>query len=85
MLVLLCRRSQWLAVLFGPFGCTLRWALSKTNYRLPGKWNWLPVGTLAANMLACLIDYIAGVTRLKMSAMIDHSMVCMSASCVEDN
>lgn len=58
---MLCRRGQWLAVLFGPFGCTLRWMLSKTNYKLPGSWKWLPIGTLAANMLGCLVDYIVGV------------------------
>ncbi|CAK0780113.1 hypothetical protein CVIRNUC_004940 [Coccomyxa viridis] len=54
------RRGQWLAVLLGPFGCTTRWLLSKTNYKLRGRWNWLPVGTFAANMLGCLVDYILG-------------------------
>lgn len=55
------RRAQWLAVLFGPFGCTLRWLLSKYNYKLHGHWKWLPVGTFAANMIACIVDYILGV------------------------
>ncbi|EIE22217.1 hypothetical protein COCSUDRAFT_42582 [Coccomyxa subellipsoidea C-169] len=54
------RRAQWLAVLFGPFGCTLRWLLSKYNYKLPGHWKWLPAGTFAANMIACLVDYLVG-------------------------
>ena len=57
----MCRRGQWLAVLLGPFGCTARWLLSKTNYKLKGSWKWLPIGTFAANMLACLVDYIVGV------------------------
>lgn len=35
----------------------LRWLLSKWNYRLPGKWAWLPGGTLAANMLGTTIDF----------------------------
>ena len=58
----LCRRGQWLAILLGPFGCTVRWLLSKTNYKLKGSWNWLPIGTFAANMLGCLVDYIVGVS-----------------------
>ncbi len=56
-----CRRAQWLAVLFGPPGCFLRWYLSRFNYKLPGHWKWLPCGTFAANMIACLVDYIVGV------------------------
>lgn len=61
------RRGRWLAVLFGPFGCTLRWLLSKTNYTLPGEYNWLPVGTLAANMLACTINFFIWVGALALS------------------
>jgi len=61
--LVLCRRGQWLAILFGPLGCTLRWLLSKTNYKLPGSWNWLPIGTFSANMLACLVDYVIGVSH----------------------
>ena len=55
------RRAQWLAVLLGPPGCFLRWYLSRFNYKLHGRWRWLPCGTLAANMAACLVDYIVGV------------------------
>ncbi|EIE20421.1 hypothetical protein COCSUDRAFT_43867 [Coccomyxa subellipsoidea C-169] len=55
-------RGRWLAVLFGPIGCTLRWTLSKTNYTLPGEWKWLPIGTFAANMLACTVNYFIGGT-----------------------
>ncbi len=53
-----------MAILFGPFGCTLRWLLSMTNYKLPGSWKWLPIGTFAANMLGCTIDYFVGVSHL---------------------
>ncbi|CAL5222003.1 g4291 [Coccomyxa viridis] len=56
------RRGRWLAVLFGPIGCTLRWALSFLNFKLSGEWNWLPVGTLAANMLACTVNFLIGGT-----------------------
>lgn len=55
------RRAQWLAVLLGPAGCTARWLLSQYNYRVPGAWRWLPAGTLAANLLGCLTDFIVGV------------------------
>lgn len=55
------RRGQWLALLLGPFGCVLRWLLSQYNYKLPGAARWLPAGTLAANMLGCLTDFVLGV------------------------
>lgn len=55
------RRAQWLALLLGPSGCVLRWLLSQYNYRLPGAARWLPAGTLAANMLGCLTDFVVGV------------------------
>jgi fluoride ion exporter CrcB/FEX len=48
-------------VLLGPAGCTARWLLSQYNYRLPGGWRWLPAGTLAANLLGCLTDFVVGV------------------------
>ena len=72
------RRAQWLAVLFGPFGCTLRWLLSKYNYKLPGHWKWLPAGTLAANMIACLVDYAVGV-RASLSLPVLAYWHCVSA------
>lgn len=48
-------------MLLGPLGCTARWLLSQYNYRLPGGWRWLPAGTLAANLLGCLTDFVVGV------------------------
>jgi fluoride ion exporter CrcB/FEX len=45
-------RSICLAALFGPFGVVARWYLAKLNARTA----WLPIGTLAANTLACAFD-----------------------------
>ena len=54
------RRSQWFALLFAPFGCVLRWQLSKLNTRNIKPLVWLPAGTFAANMTACIMDFIIG-------------------------
>ena len=54
------RRSQWFALLFAPFGCVLRWHLSKLNTRDVKPLGWLPAGTFAANMTACIVDFIIG-------------------------
>ena len=56
------RRSQWFAIIFGPFGATLRWLLSGYNSRLPRPLHWFPIGTFAANMLACIIDFVLAVS-----------------------
>lgn len=37
--------------------CTLRWWLSRWNYKLAGGWAWLPAGTFAANMLGTALDF----------------------------
>lgn len=47
----------WLAILFGPVGCLLRWRLGVLNYSLPRPYEWLPLGTLCANLLACMLDF----------------------------
>lgn len=59
------RRQQWFALLFAPFGCTLRWLLSKLNARSGKKiLPWFPLGTFLANMIACCIDFIIeGITN----------------------
>lgn len=54
------RRTQWFALLFAPFGCTLRWLLSKLNTKEYPILPWFPFGTFAANMMACSIDFIIG-------------------------
>lgn len=51
-------RNIWLSVLFAPFGCISRWLLSKANYSLKHGWDWLPVGTLAANWTGVVLDYV---------------------------
>ena len=53
------RRQHWFALLFAPFGCVLRWLLSKLN-TMERPLRWFPVGTFAANMMACSIDFIIG-------------------------
>lgn len=58
------RRQQWFALLFAPFGCILRWLLSKLNTMQHRPLPWFPAGTFAANMIACAIDFIiAGITN----------------------
>ena len=83
-----CRRAQWLAVLFGPAGCTARWLLSQANYTLPGRWKWLPAGTLAANMIACLVDYVVGVCAAApwecQHAQMPVAAVAMHRGCTQD-
>lgn len=54
------RRQQWFALLFAPFGCILRWILSDLNVTQNRPLPWFPVGTFAANMIACCIDFIIG-------------------------
>ncbi|PRW44982.1 Camphor resistance family isoform 1 [Chlorella sorokiniana] len=50
-------RTIWMCCLLGPFGCTLRWWLSRWNYKLPGALAWFPAGTFAANMLGTTTDF----------------------------
>lgn len=50
------RRRQWFALLFAPFGALLRWKLALLNGKLSMS-PWFPAGTLAANLLACCIDF----------------------------
>lgn len=56
----------WFALLFGPFGCILRWRLAVFNGTISGGLGgriracappWLPLGTLLANEIACLLDF----------------------------
>lgn len=49
------RRGVWAAVLAAPAGALTRWSLSPLNYRLPGRWRFLPAGTLAANICGCAL------------------------------
>uniref|UniRef100_A0A7S4J026 Fluoride ion transporter CrcB n=1 Tax=Odontella aurita TaxID=265563 RepID=A0A7S4J026_9STRA len=50
-------RTMWLSALFTPPGAVLRWKLSVWNGRLRGESRrWIPAGTLAANVLGCLVS-----------------------------
>ncbi|KAI8111834.1 hypothetical protein M9435_004332 [Picochlorum sp. BPE23] len=51
-------RTIWLSIIFAPFGCILRWLLSKLNYKLANDWEWLPIGTLAANWTGAVLDFV---------------------------
>jgi fluoride ion exporter CrcB/FEX len=56
-------RKQWLSALFAPLGALLRWKLSRFNGRLKGSWQWFPLGTFDANIMASIISAaVAGVT-----------------------
>lgn len=51
-------RTQQIACissLMAPSGTLLRWRLSELNGRSK-KWPWLPIGTLSANLLGCLVS-----------------------------
>ena len=54
-------RRQWFALLMAPFGAYLRWKLALLNGSVRGC-AWFPFGTLAANLLACCIDFLLQVT-----------------------
>jgi len=56
------RRRQWFALLFASFGAALRWKLAQLNGRMSGL-RWFPIGTLAANLMACCIDFGTQVLR----------------------
>lgn len=49
------RRSYWIACLLGIVGASLRYLIS---LKLNGRHIWLPLGTLAANLLGCAIDFV---------------------------
>jgi CrcB protein len=53
-------RVLWLQVLFTPPGALLRWSLTSrfNNFTIREGWDWLPVGTLAANLLGSLISIL---------------------------
>jgi fluoride ion exporter CrcB/FEX len=52
-------RALCLAALCGPFGVVARWYLSRANGMLR-RVPWLPLGTLAANVAACVFDAALG-------------------------
>jgi len=56
-------RPPFLAALLSPSGTILRWLLSKCNGTIK-RWEWLPIGTLAANLLACVISVLMSAISL---------------------
>jgi CrcB protein len=50
-------RQGFAGALMAPFGCLLRWALSRLNYRGGGRLGWAPGGTLAANALGAAATF----------------------------
>jgi fluoride ion exporter CrcB/FEX len=61
-------RVVCLAALCGPFGVIARWQLARLNGAL-GALPWLPLGTLIANVAACVFDaaLAAGYERTRLS------------------
>ena len=55
----------WWSIVLGPLGCYGRYYLSRFNGKLHGSWKWFPVGTFAANMAACVIDYVMKVIPVR--------------------
>jgi fluoride ion exporter CrcB/FEX len=54
-------RTMFYAMLLAPTGALLRWSLSGWNGTfslLPPTWRWLPVGTLTANVVGCVVSIV---------------------------
>jgi hypothetical protein len=65
------RRRQWFALLLAPFGAYLRWKLARLNGA--AEWcAWFPFGTLAANLLACCIDFLLQVDSISLVVLSDE-------------
>ena len=60
-------RETWMAVLFGPLGSYLRYRLSFYNYKGGPRWDWLPTGTLIANMMGVAVVFGLEAVVLKAS------------------
>ncbi len=67
------QRYVWFSILFGPPGAILRWYLSRYNH-LPaawsgsggrGSWAWLQLGTYAANVTACVLNFVVEALLLR--------------------
>lgn len=58
-------RQSWVALLFAPIGCYLRWFLSRLNYKFKGKLSWTPAGTFIANMIGTAFSSAMSATQLR--------------------
>jgi fluoride ion exporter CrcB/FEX len=52
-------KKLWLSALFAPFGTIIRWKLSALNGTLSGVWEWFPLGTFTANLVASAISMLS--------------------------
>ena len=61
-------RTQFLSSLLSPLGTYARWYLSRLNGSLHNeKWEWLPIGTLLANLIASSISALCAGVLLGMN------------------
>ena len=58
-------RQAWVSLFFAPFGCFVRWQLSRLNYKIKGKLAWTPAGTYAANMIGTAISAATATISLR--------------------
>jgi len=74
-------RKMWLTVVLAPFGALLRWRLSRWNDGSIGgsRFNWVPWGTLAANLLASFISIAAEAVHSKYVSADDRDYVWESS------
>mmetsp|Transcript_23421 Transcript_23421/g.35455 ORF Transcript_23421/g.35455 Transcript_23421/m.35455 type:complete len:564 (-) Transcript_23421:86-1777(-) len=62
-------RPEYLSALVAPLGTLTRWYLSKYNGTLPNQYTWLPIGTLAANLLGSILSALAvGISKSSSSS-----------------
>mmetsp|Transcript_17482 Transcript_17482/g.35680 ORF Transcript_17482/g.35680 Transcript_17482/m.35680 type:complete len:618 (-) Transcript_17482:128-1981(-) len=64
------RRKCWLALLFAPFGCFLRWraCLGFNAGVFPGRLSWFPAGTFAINVAATALTSTAAAVEVHLCA-----------------
>jgi hypothetical protein len=61
------RRGIWLGAALAPPGVWLRYLLSRCNVRPKGSVNWLPVGTMTANVLASALGAVMALLLVSVS------------------
>lgn len=64
-------QSSLISALVSPFGTILRWYLSRLNGKLKGRWNWFPIGTFLANVIASILSAL--ILGLSVYFSSDHS------------
>lgn len=61
-------RTMFYSACLAPFGALLRWNLSALNGKLFGDLNWIPTGTLIANVTGSVISVVMVALELNMAA-----------------